>query len=219
MPSLKILAETETWLVVDKPAGLSVHNESPNVLTLLKERDSRCDYHLVHRLDQETSGVLLIAKRPDVAARFMDALAAGSSEKYYVAVLRGKMKTENADWTWALTDKAEGRKNPQGMSKDRKPCRTLVKVLNSSDYLSLVECQILTGRQHQVRKHAALAKHAIVGDRRYNDPKYNERIAELYKTERMFLHARSLKIFIDGQMQMFTAEVPGEFLRMVSENV
>lgn len=211
MSPLKILHETSEWLVVDKPAGLSVHNATPNVLTLLQQERPGVSLHLVHRLDQETSGVLLLAKNPKMAAQLMEVMNQNSTSKKYQAVLRGKMKEISASWQWALTDKAEGRKNPQGISKDRKPCTTLVKTLQSNDYFTWVECEILTGRQHQIRKHSAIAKHAIVGDSRYNDPKYNERIAGLYNTTRMFLHAFELKITIDKREWVFQSPPPPEF--------
>jgi tRNA pseudouridine65 synthase len=213
--NFKVIKETGEWIVIDKPAGLSVHNDKINVLTLLQKRNPRVDFHLVHRLDQETSGVLLVAKDAEVAATLSEEMRQDSTEKRYQAVLRGKMKTESADWKWSLSDKAEGRKNPQGLSKDRKDCETLVKVIKSNDYFTLVECEILTGRQHQIRKHAAIAKHAIVGDKRYNDPTYNERMAGIYGTERMFLHASELKIEINGKEQVFKAELPREFTALL----
>ncbi|WP_413290786.1 RluA family pseudouridine synthase [Bdellovibrio sp. HCB337] len=211
MAPLKILHETPEWLVVDKPAGLSVHNATPNVLTLLQLQKPGVSFHLVHRLDQETSGVLLLAKNPKTAATLMETLNHDSTTKKYQAILRGKMKSDSESWQWALTDKAEGRKNPQGIGIDRKHCTTLVKVLQSNDYFTWVECEILTGRQHQIRKHAAIAKHPIVGDSRYNDPKYNERIFGLYPVTRMFLHAFELKITIDKREWVFTSPVSAEF--------
>ncbi|MNL43006.1 Ribosomal large subunit pseudouridine synthase C [compost metagenome] len=71
--------------------------------------------------------------------------------------------------------------------------------------------QLLTGRQHQIRKHAAIAKHAIVGDPRYNDPKYNSKMAQFYQNDRMFLHARKLQITIEGRLQTFETELPLDF--------
>lgn len=211
MNSLKILHETPDWLVVDKPAGLSVHNATPNVLTLLQDQHPGASFHLVHRLDQETSGLLLLAKNPKTAASLMESLNLDSTTKKYQAILRGKMKMEPISWHWALTDKGEGRKNPQGISQDRRPCTTLVKVLQSNDYFTWVECEILTGRQHQIRKHAAIAKHPIVGDSRYNDPKYNERISGIYSTQRLFLHAYELRMVIDKREWVFNSQVPQEF--------
>lgn len=210
---LKILQESADWLVIDKPPGLSVHNDKINVLTVLQQvkRNPNLSFHAVHRLDAETSGVLLVAKDAEVAARLAEDMQKDSCHKTYQALLRGEMKTDEAEWTKPLSDKAEGRKNPQGLLKDRKACETIVKVVQKTKYFTLAECEILTGRQHQIRKHAALAKHAIVGDKRYNDPAYNERIAGIYETERMFLHASELRMRIGGREVVFTAPLPAEF--------
>lgn len=217
MKSLKIIHESADWLVIDKPAGLPVHNEKVNVLSVLtqQKRNPNLSFHAVHRLDQETSGVLLIAKDAEIAAKLSEELAKESTHKLYQAILRGAMKSEQAQWDWKLSDKAEGRKNPQGLSKDRKDCETQVKVLSRNDYFTLVECEIMTGRQHQIRKHAALAKHAIVGDKRYNDPKYNDRMAELYGTDRMFLHAAELRLKLQGREVVFNSPLPPEFKKLL----
>lgn len=213
MKSLKILQESADWLVVDKPVGLSVHNDKMNVLTLLHElkRNPNLSFHAVHRLDAETSGVLLVAKDAEIAAKLAEEMQKDSCHKTYHALLRGEMKEDSVHWDWKLSDKAEGRKNPQGLSKDRKNCETLARVVEKNKYFSLVECEILTGRQHQIRKHAAIAKHAIVGDPRYNEPKYNERIAGLYGTDRMFLHASELRLHIAGREMVFHSPLPAEF--------
>jgi len=213
MKNLKILQESADWLVIDKPVGLSVHNEKVNVLTVLTQikRNPNLSFHPVHRLDAETSGVLLVAKDAEIAAKLSEEMQKDSCHKKYVALLRGEMDKDNAVWDWKLSDKAEGRKNPQGLLKDRKNCITNVKVVEKTKYFTLAECEILTGRQHQIRKHAALAKHAIVGDHRYNDPKYNERIAGIYGTERMFLHASELRMRISGREVIFTAPLPADF--------
>ena len=210
---LKILQESADWLAIDKPPGLSVHNDKVNVLTLLQQikRNPNLSFHAVHRLDAETSGVLLVAKDAEVAAKLAEEMQKDSCHKTYQAILRGEMKDDEARWDWKLSDKAEGRKNPQGLSRDRKDCETLVRVVEKTKYFSLVECEILTGRQHQIRKHAALAKHAIVGDKRYNEPKYNERIAGLYGTDRMFLHAAELRLRIAGREVVLAAPLPSEF--------
>jgi len=213
MKNLKILQESADWLVIDKPVGLSVHNEKVNVLTVLTQikRNPNLSFHPVHRLDAETSGVLLVAKDAEVAAKLSEEMQKESCHKSYVALLRGEMEKDSAIWDAKLSDKAEGRKNPQGLLKDRKNCETRIKVIEKSKYFTLAECEILTGRQHQIRKHAALAKHAIVGDHAYNDPKYNERIAGIYGTERMFLHASELRLRIAGREVKFTAPLPAEF--------
>jgi tRNA pseudouridine65 synthase len=96
-----------------------------------------------------------------------------------------------------LTDKAEGRKSPQGLVKNRIPSDTQFSVIKESNYLSLCEFRLGTGRQHQIRKHAALAKHAIIGDSRYGSPNLNKKIMEIYKlknSNRMYLHCVQITI-------------------------
>jgi tRNA pseudouridine65 synthase len=160
----------------------------------------------------------MIAKDPEVAATLIENMQKESTHMLYQAILRGPMKEDETLWDWKLTDKAEGRKNPQGLSKDRKECETRVKVLQKNDYLTLVECEITNGRQHQIRKHAAVAEHPVVGDNRYNDPKYNERLAKRFGTERLFLHATELRIKLNGRDLVFTSPLPADFKNLMKSN-
>lgn len=213
---LPILQSSRNWLVVDKPSGTSVHNDGADVCRLLKKQlkpGTFEDIFPVHRLDRETSGVLLLATEPETAAHLAAQFQSHSVEKTYFALLRGDLPL-SSDWqTWdtPISDKAEGRKNPQGLLKDRVAAKTLYKVVEANKYFSLVEVRLLTGRQHQIRKHAALVRHSIVGDTRYGDPKYNERMANIYQTQRMFLHAARLTVTIDGRRVTFEAPLPKEF--------
>ncbi|WP_413586961.1 RluA family pseudouridine synthase [Bdellovibrio sp. HCB274] len=214
MNSLEIIARGDGWLVINKPPGTSVHNDPRDVCHLLEKQlipGSFEGIHPVHRLDKETSGLLVIALNTRMAKQLAEQFQARTCEKYYYALLRGSMPVseEWQHWNTPITDKAEGRSNPQGLSKDRVEARTDFKVIKSDQYTSLIEVRLYTGRQHQIRKHSALAKHGILGDARYGDPKFNKRIAEIYKTDRMFLHAGKLKITIDGKEHTF--EAPREF--------
>ncbi|MBO9668330.1 MAG: RNA pseudouridine synthase [Bdellovibrio sp.] len=220
MTKLPIVAEGKSWVLINKPAGISVHNDPQDVCQILKKQlapGSFADIHPVHRLDKETSGLLLVALNAHIAKDLAEQFQARTCEKYYFAVLRGEMPVseEWQQWNQPISDKAEGRKNPQGLSKDRVEARTDYKVLKASKYFSLIEVRLMTGRQHQIRKHSALAKHSIVGDARYNDPKYNARMADIYKTDRMFLHAGRLKIHIDNQNKVFEAPLPEEFTKLL----
>ncbi len=201
-------------MVVDKPAGLSVHNlEDPqNLLKVLEAQLAVKKLLPVHRLDKETSGVQILAFHPKAARQYAEQFEAKTTKKIYHGVLRGSLETPEGIWSSPLTDKAEGRKNPQGLSKDRVPCETQFKKLQTNNYFSLSEFHLLTGRQHQIRKHAAMARHAIVGDPRYNDPKYNQKIAKLYTVERMFLHCSQIEI-LD---HVFKAEISTDFSILLS---
>jgi RluA family pseudouridine synthase len=193
---IPVLFQNNDFIAVDKPAGLSVHNnEDPdNLLKALQMQRAWSSLFPVHRLDKETSGVQVLALHDSAAKELASEFEAHNVEKIYVGVLRGQMKELKGVWKKPLTDKAEGRKNPQGLAKDRKPCETRFKVIESNAYFTMCEFQIMTGRQHQIRKHAAIAGHALVGDPRYGDKKYNERMAGLYKTERMQLHSKRVEI-------------------------
>ncbi|MFS4460569.1 RluA family pseudouridine synthase [Bdellovibrio sp. HCB2-146] len=215
--NLEILAEGDGWIAVNKPAGVSVHNDPQDVLHLLAAQLKDKKYqqlHLAHRLDKETSGVLLLALTPACAKELAGIFEERDCKKIYHAVLRGGMPVSDSwqEWSWAISDKAEGRQNPQGLSKDRIDAKTRFKVINANKYLSLIEVELMTGRQHQIRKHAAIAKHAIIGDGRYNDPKFNKRMAEIYGTDRMFLHASRLDLSLDGKAISLEAPLPQEFV-------
>lgn len=196
---IQILAENNFFYVVDKPAGLSVHNASPSVSEQLKVLNK--PEHFVNRLDLETSGLMIVAQKPDYHEPLSKALAEGT--KTYRALLRGVVDDDKVTCSKPLTDQAEGRKNPQGTSKIRFPCKTDFLVLRTSDYLTEVDAIIHTGRQHQIRKHAALMNHAIVGDKRYNEDKYNEKIFKIYNVHRMFLHARKIEFTFNNENYIF----------------
>ncbi len=197
---IQILDENNFFYAIHKPVGYSVHNETPSVLEFIKNLGK--PEHFVNRLDLETSGLMIIAKDPKYHAPLSESLSQGI--KTYRALLRGEVKDNTKDslpliWDRPLTDKSEGRKNPQGTAKDRVPCRTEVRILRKNKYLTEVFAEIKTGRQHQIRKHAALAGHAIVGDKRYNDPKYNEKIFKMFSPQRLYLHAEQLEFQYQSQ--------------------
>lgn len=194
---ISVLEDNAFFLVIDKPEGVSVHNEKPSLLDWLIEH--KLPQNFVNRLDQQTSGLVVIARKPEYQESLQQALKEG--QKIYRALLRGgwKNKALTLKWDFPLSDKAEGRKNPQGKSSDRKECLTLVTVVKTSQHVTEVLCEIKTGRQHQIRKHAALAKHPIIGDSRYNDASYNEKLAKIYGTTRMFLHAEEIKFNFQGK--------------------
>lgn len=211
-----VIQQSSKWVVVNKPVGISVHNEANDLRAVLKKQlrpGSYDDIFPVHRLDKETSGVLMVALEAETASELAEKFQGHKTEKSYYAILRGSLEPSEKwqEWNFPISDKAEGRKNPQGLLKDRVAAKTQYRVLQSNKYFSLVEVNLLTGRQHQIRKHAALAEHPIVGDPRYNDGKYNEKMAEIYGDERMYLHAYKLSIQVGGRVQTFETPLPPAF--------
>ena len=203
---VKILSQNSDLLAVDKPVGLAVHNDAGNLLLQLEPQWGKL--FPVHRLDKETSGVQVLARNERAARRLAEEFQSRTVVKIYHGLLRGELKESQGVWSAPLTDRAEGRRQPDGRAQDRVPCETRFRVLNHSKYFTLCEFRLLTGRQHQIRKHAALKKHHLVGDGRYGDPRYNEKMAELYKTTRMFLHCHRLEI----ADQVLESPTPQEFM-------
>jgi tRNA pseudouridine65 synthase len=216
----RILLQTEGFIAIDKPFGISVHNtEDPvNVLswltdTLKASTVPQKALFPVHRLDKETSGVQVLALNEESARSLAQAFEQRAVSKTYVGILRGSLPLDEGVWTAPLSDKAEGRLNPAGQAKNHVPCETRYKVLKRSRYFSMCEFDLITGRQHQIRKHCAIAKHALVGDPRYGDAKYNGRMRDFYQTERMFLHCSRLKVLNHA----IESELPLDFQKLFEE--
>lgn len=210
---IQILLRHKDFIAVDKPEGLSAHNEpGADILSLVQRQLDLKELHLVHRLDKETSGVLLLTEK----SQLVDLLQKAMQEKVYLCVGRKKWSGSESSglWCWPLSDKAEGRINPQGPVALRKPCESQFEVIDSNAFMTAFRLKISSGRTHQIRKHTALAGHAILGDSRYNDPKYNRMISDRYQRSRMFLHASKLKLNWGGEVIDLTSPLPDDFKQL-----
>jgi RluA family pseudouridine synthase len=206
---ITLLFMNKDFVAVDKPTGLSVHNnEDPeNLLLFLEKQLHTKNLYPVHRLDKETSGVQIIALQQQSAKELSTLFQEKSVKKTYLGIVRGKLNESQGRWTQSLTDKAEGRKSPAGILGLRVACQTEFRVLKTNPFFSLCQFDLQTGRQHQIRKHCALANHPLVGDNRYGESKYNRKIEGIYKTARMFLHCSELH-FLNHKIMSPT---PSEF--------
>ena len=212
---ISILFKDQNWLVVDKPCGLSVHNpeDSSNLMktlcaqlmTLSDEKLKIKDLYPVHRLDKETSGVQIFALNKSSAQALAEEFQNHRVNKIYWGLVKGVPQSETGLWNKPLTDKAEGRKSPQGLSKNRVECATEFTVIKRSPYLSLCEFRILTGRQHQIRKHAALAKHPLIGDPRYGSPSLNKKIKEIFTK----IHSPFFMNYLSMNMKKLMKKITG----------
>lgn len=217
MIEIPVLFQSREVVVVDKPVGISVHNgesaefESDliSVLTLQLEISNLFP---VHRLDKETSGLQILAVSSEAASIWAQEFQNDRVRKFYEGITRGALKDHEGTWLKPITDRSEGRVNPAGLSSNRVQAETRFRVLGSNKYFSRVRFELVTGRQHQIRKHSALHKHPLVGDRRYGDMIYNRRMSDLYETDRMFLH--STRIEMRGQT--FASPAPPEFDTLVT---
>ncbi len=203
---IEIIYDEPGWMAVSKPSGLSVHNpeDGQNLLEIL---GNACDskLHAAHRLDKETSGIILLAKDKLHTRIIQEALK--TAKKTYLAVVRGQTR-ESGDWKQPLTNKSEGFKNPAGKTNARVDALTTYHRLYSNQHLSLLQLELKTGRQHQLRKHAVINGHQIIGDRRYGNKKHNAMIQKRYGFQGMCLHAAGLHIEIDKKKFNFESPAP-----------
>lgn len=198
-----IVFEDEHLLVVDKPAGVAVHGGSGvsfGVIEQLRRARPQAKFlELVHRLDKETSGLLMLAKKRSALTALQDQLRQRETGKTYAALVPGawpdKLKVIDVPLHKFLTGEGERRvRTVEPGHEDAKRSITLVKVARRFRDFTLLEVTIKTGRTHQIRVHLAHAGHAIVGDPKYGDFALNKALARgPAKFERMFLHARRLR--------------------------
>ena len=215
---LPILYEDDDVLVVNKPSGLLTHakgglSDEPTVAEIIRLKTSFATDTdrpgIVHRLDRDTSGLLIIAKNPESAAHLQRQFAERTAKKTYIAITDGKPKL-NA----AKIDLPIGR-NPSAPSAFRidpngKPAQTTYHVLAKNDTQSLVELKPTTGRTHQLRVHLAHLNAPILGDRVYGKS----------SDCRMMLHAQKLEITLpSGERKVFEATVPDEFKKFFPEDL
>lgn len=206
-PPIQIIEKRSDWIAVNKPAGISVHNteKGANLLSIL-QRQLGYSLHAAHRLDSPTSGIILLGRNPRGTQMIQQALT--TATKQYTAILRGVLKKPEGDWTWSLTNKGEGFRNPRGRKADQVKALTSFKTIQANQYLTMVSLTLGTGRQHQIRKHAALAKHAVIGDLRYGDKRYNAKIAQRYGTKQLCLCASHLEITLGSEKRIFEVDLP-----------
>jgi 23S rRNA pseudouridine955/2504/2580 synthase len=193
---LPVLYEDEALLAIDKPAGLAVHGGSGVAHGVIESlRSMRPDarfLELVHRLDRETSGVLLVAKKRAALTALHETIRAREIDKRYLVAVAGRFRNEKQHVRLALAIRAaaEGGKRAT-VSEQGQAAETIFRRIARGAETSLLEAQLLTGRTHQIRVHLAHLGHPVLGDDRYGDFELNRRLRK-EGLKRMFLHAASL---------------------------
>ncbi len=207
-----VLFEDRDLLVIDKPSGLASHGGSGlsfgAIEAMRKLRPDIEKLELVHRLDRETSGVLLLAKRRSALARLHAAIRDGRVRKTYLALLSGRLRRDRVRVDLPLdVDGRRGGERHVEVSATGKEARTEFRVLRKTRAASYCEVELDTGRTHQIRVHAAHLGHPLAGDERYGDAGFNQRMREL-GLKRLFLHARSFEIPGDGERDSILLHAP-----------
>jgi 23S rRNA pseudouridine955/2504/2580 synthase len=218
-----VVYEDEGMMVINKPAGMAVHGGSgvsAGVIETLRCALPKMKFlELVHRLDRQTSGCLMIAKKPSVLKALHEDLRGDGVDKRYYALVCG---------SWPKGQKlvnAPLYKQPGGggdrivrVDVEGKASRTEFSVLKAYKDYTFVEAKPLTGRTHQIRVHAQFVGCPLVGDDRYGDFSVNREVAKIYGLKRLFLHAHQLSFFspIAGRRITVSAPMSEDLERMLA---
>ena len=216
-----VLLEDDHLLAISKPAGVAVHGGSGvsfGVIEQLRQARPEAKFlELVHRLDKETSGVLLLAKKRSALTALQDQFRDRNTGKVYAALVFGAWpaKLKVIDQPLHKTLDAAGERHVRVVSpahEDGRRSITLVKVARSFAGLTLLDVTLKTGRTHQIRVHLASSGHPIVGDPKYGDFARNKAFAKDRSFARMFLHARELAFDhpATGERILLHAPLPAE---------
>ena len=193
-----LIFENDDMIIMNKPAGISVHSGSGQtfgiieILRILRPVDT--DLQLVHRLDRETSGCLMLAKN-SLSLRWLHAcLREGRIQKQYSALLMGQLPNRTLEVSAPIEKNiARPGKRTVAISASGKTALTVFTRARQFKQTTLTEVRIDTGRTHQIRVHAAHINHPIAGDSKYGDKSFNQDMRKI-GLRRLFLHARSLSI-------------------------
>lgn len=199
----EILYEDDQLLVLNKPAGLAAHGGSGvsfGVIELLRAARPRAPcLQLAHRLDRDTSGCLIVAKRRSALRALHEALRGRALDKRYVALVGGSLTAGRRRVDLPLDrGRASGGERRVRVSRTGRESVTELAPLALGDEVTLAEAFPRTGRTHQIRVHCAALGHPIAGDERYGDEAFNLRLRRM-GLRRLFLHAASVRIEEPGR--------------------
>ncbi|NCW89216.1 MAG: RluA family pseudouridine synthase [Rhodocyclales bacterium] len=232
---LPVLYEDESLIALNKPCGVAVHGGSGLAWGLIEAlRAQRPDarfLELAHRLDRETSGVLLVAKKRAALVALHDMFREQRGDKRYLALVPGVWAEKSVKVTLPLVKylTAEGErrvriaKGRDLQSPEVKPSETHFRLKKQYPGYALVEAKLKTGRTHQIRVHLAALGYPIVGDDKYGDFALNKSLASAKQLERMFLHAAMMRCKhpVTGEPLNVDAPLPPElesFLGLLERN-
>ncbi len=223
--NLPVVFEDDALIVIDKPSGIAVHGGcgiSYGVIESLRaERPQAKFLELAHRLDRDTSGLLMIGKKRTALVELHRLLRDGEVRKDYVAIVKGRWKGGGRKVDVPLhkyvTEAGERRVS---VREDGARAITQFKPLAVGDDASEVEARLLTGRTHQIRVHAAHIGHPILGDDKYGDFELNRLMAR-QGVKRLFLHARKLSLAhpLSGEALQFESPLPTDMQKFVSSRL
>jgi 23S rRNA pseudouridine955/2504/2580 synthase len=207
-----IVYEDPRLLVIDKPSGVAVHGGSGvsfGVIEALRAARPDEELELVHRIDRDTSGVLLVARKPAALRTLHALLREGRVEKRYLALVKGKWELgkKRIDVPLRTDIRVGGERTVKADASGKEAASVFKPVQFFGKRATLVEVSLETGRTHQIRVHAAHAGHPLAGDEKYGEPEFNEKMRQFGLT-RMFLHAHHVSFVWPESGAEFSVNTP-----------
>lgn len=217
----KIIYSCDDYLIIDKPSGLVVHpgvgNIDNTLVNILISQDiplSKIESNrpgIVHRIDKNTSGLLIIAKTNKFHDFILKTFSNGKIEKIYELITDGKYKTSKGIIDAPIGRNPYNRKLMMTTLKNSKPAKSIFFIKESFKYNEYVEFKILTGRTHQIRVHSK-----FMGAEIFNDPEYGKKVHNLEFGQ--YLHAKKISFTdMNGNVKIFHSELPKQMIEMLKE--
>ena len=221
----KVLYEDEHILACDKPSGLAIHPGSGITGDTLVDQarayferqglqtaDGEFKPSPAHRLDRETSGVVIVAKTRQAMVRLTEMFTAGDPDKTYLALAKGRFQKDKGSIDLRLPEHQQTKNSKVQRGVNLQEARTNWRRLSGGPDATLLELQIETGRTHQIRRHLEAIGHPIVGDCKYGDFPFNRIAARQWGLKRMFLHSTRLSIAhpLTKKRLVFVSPLPEE---------
>lgn len=217
-----VIFENNNFLVVNKPSGLAVHSGTGvrvGLIEICKKLYHDIDIQLAHRLDRDTSGCVVLCKNRDSLNLFNLQSKDDELIKKYTALVQGTTKN---NFIVDLSLDTSARRNGERtvvVSDSGKFARTKFTVMESYNNnlpATLLDCQLFTGRTHQIRVHTSASEHPIAGDQRYGNGKFNQKLRKL-GLKRLFLHASTIH-FKDGDEEIIvSADLPNKLQQLLEK--
>jgi 23S rRNA pseudouridine955/2504/2580 synthase len=208
----RIIYEDQYLMIINKPSGIPVHGGSQvkiGIVEALRHMYPKLPHlELAHRLDSDTSGCLVLAKKRGILKELHELLRMGKMQKIYLALTKGHWKTAElkVDVPLQKNHLSSGERIVR-VNKEGKLSLTIFHPLKTFTDAMLVEAHLYTGRTHQIRVHAQYRHHPIAGDEKYGDKEFNKKMREC-GVKRLFLHAHSIEFVLPSTSQKIKVTAP-----------
>ncbi len=226
---LEFVIQNEDYVIINKPSGLASQPGSgtrpgESLVEYLWEwgKNEGLDFKptIAHRLDQETSGMIIAALHGDTLRDFTRLIREHEVDKYYFALVKGNLKKDRGTINESLlrTDNAKGSKMLVGQDDEKaQKAITHYRVKQHYEGYDLVKIKLETGRMHQIRAHFASIGHPLLGDTRYGDFALNREVKKQFGLNRLFLHSCRLEFNWQGEHKVFDCPLPKELQSVIKQ--